>query len=59
VTSGVAIFLIVLYFDHWASLGYLLAVAPIVGICIELAARTLTAGRGGHAPMSATVTAAG
>jgi hypothetical protein len=35
VWSGVAIFLVVLYFDRWASLGYLLAIAPIAGITLE------------------------
>jgi hypothetical protein len=35
VLSGAAIFVLVLFFDTWASLGYLLAVAPIVGVALE------------------------
>jgi hypothetical protein len=44
VMSGVAIFAIVLFLDHWASLGYLLVIGPIVGICLE---------RGVHAALDA------
>jgi hypothetical protein len=35
VLSGAAIFMVVLFFDRWASLGYLLAVGPIVGVALE------------------------
>jgi hypothetical protein len=39
--TGLAIFLIVLFFDFWASLGYLVAVAPITGILLEMGSRHL------------------
>ena len=35
VALGTVVFTIVLFFDHWASKGYWLAVMPIVGIAAE------------------------
>jgi hypothetical protein len=35
VLLGLAVFLVVLFFDRWASLGYILTVVPIVGIVVE------------------------
>lgn len=37
--SGLAIFSIVLFLDSWASLGYLIAIAPITGILVEMGIR--------------------
>ena len=45
--SGLAIFLIVLFFDFWASIGYLVAIAPITGILIEMGMRNLQQRRTG------------
>ena len=39
--TGLAIFLIVLFFDFWASIGYLVAITPITGILLEMGARNL------------------
>ncbi len=36
VASGLAIYLVVLFFDRWASLGYLVAIVPIIGILLEV-----------------------
>jgi hypothetical protein len=45
--TGLAIFLIVLFFDFWASIGYLVAIAPITGILIEMGIRNLQQRRDG------------
>ena len=56
IAMGTVVFIVVLFFDHWASKGYWLAVIPIVGIAFEAWAvrhapafvaylRTMAAGR--------------
>jgi hypothetical protein len=39
VASGTAIFFVVLFLDKWASIGYYLAVVPILGVALETAIR--------------------
>jgi hypothetical protein len=43
--SGAVIFGLVLFMGHWASLGYLLVIAPLVGICLEEAAHVTLDGK--------------
>ena len=40
VLSGALIFVVVLFLDFWASVGYWFVVGPIVGIVAERALRT-------------------
>jgi hypothetical protein len=57
VVSGSAIFLIVLFFDAWASFGYWLAVLPITGIALETAASRWRAERAGTPQVATSVAA--
>jgi hypothetical protein len=52
VLAGSAIFVIVLFFDTWASFGYWLAVVPITGIALESAVKGWRADNAGssHVP---------